>query len=272
MSKEYHGVSEINKKYIGFYAQIFEVYEDFLFVEYYYPEIHKLLKKDGLTQMEFESITSEYSAPFKKNLLYGVIDRTLKKVNPSRSLFDAVSLTEHYFQELTYRIYRDHSYKLAGGDEAPEQKEKLIKIIIDSDDKDEMISKIAEEKIRGIFYGKPSDFFTKDKAKIGIDKNFESVYKLAIEEYQEIIARRNIYTHNNGKVDRKYLREVQNTTFTLGQKPLIDKNYLKRSIHLLQGLASIVTMQSLKANYPVVGMNKNINKYVLRFDKEWKNK
>ena len=272
MTSEYYGVSEINKKYIDYYTQIFEVYEDFLFVEYYYPEIHKLLKKGGLDQMEFESITSEYSAPFKKNLLYGIIDRTLKKVNPSRSLFDAVSLTENYFQDLTHRIYRDHSYKLAGGDETPEQKEKLIKIIIDSDEKEEMISKIAEEKIRGIFYGKPSDFFTKDKAKIGINKNFETVYNLAIDDYQEIIARRNIYTHNNGKVDRKYLREVKNSTYALGQKPKIDKAYIKKSIHLLQGLASVVTKQSLQANYPMTCMNRNINKYVLRFDKEWKNK
>ena len=135
-----------------------------------------------------------------------------------------------------------------------------------------MITKIAEEKIRGIFYGKPSDFFTKDKAKIGIDKNIESYYKSAIENYQEIIARRNIITHNNGKVDRKYLREVKNSSFKLGEKIKIDKEYLKHSIKILHGLASIVTKQVIETNYSSVGLNQKLVKYVDRFEKEWKSK
>lgn len=270
--KEYHGVSEINNKYVGYYAQIFEVYEDFLFVEHYYPAIHKCIKKDEIAIMNFESITSDYASPFKKHLIYGIIARTLDKTSPARSLFEAVSLTENYLQDLTYRIYRDHTHKLSGTEETPEQKEKLIKIILESEEKDEMIAKIAEEKIRGIFYGKPSDFFTKDKAKIGIDKNIETHFKLAIEHYQEIVARRNIYVHNNGKVDRKYLREVKNSNYKLGQKPKIDKAYLKQSILILHGLSSVVTKQTIQANYPKAGINASLNKYIKRFEAAWKNK
>ena len=79
MTNQFHGVSEINSKYRAYYCQIFELYEDFLFVEYYYPELHNLLKEDKISLMKFEGITSNYVSPFKKSLIYGVIDRTLKK-------------------------------------------------------------------------------------------------------------------------------------------------------------------------------------------------
>ncbi|MFV8357840.1 hypothetical protein ACNQGB_16850 [Flavobacterium sp. XS1P32] len=269
---QYHGVSEINSKYSAYFAQIFEVYKDFLFVEFYYPQLHELLKTDDFPLMKFEGVTSTYVAAFKKSLIFGVIARTLKKTNPSRSLFEAVSLTENYLQDLTFRIYRDHSHKLLNNDETEEQKEKLIKVILESVDKTEMISKIAEEKIRGIFYGKPSDFFTKDKARIGVDKNIESYFKTAIELYQEIIARRNIYTHNNGKVDRKYNREVKNSTYKVGEKPKIDKVYIKQSIQILHGLASIVTKQAIESNYSTAGINQKLTKYVTRFERDWKGK
>lgn len=272
MSAEYHGVSEINKKYVSYYSQIFEVYEDFLFVEHYYPELHNFLKEDKISLMKFEGVTTNYVSPFRKEFIYGVIDRTLKKTNPLRSLYEAVALTENYLQDLTFRIYRDYSHKLSTTDETPEQKEKLLKVILESNDKSEIITKIAEEKIRGIFYGKPSDFFTKDKAKIGIDKNIESYYKLAIEKYQEIIARRNIITHNNGKVDRKYLREVKNPIYKLGEKIKIDKAYLRESIQVLHGLATVATKQALEANYPTAAINQKVIKYFDRFEKDWKGK
>jgi hypothetical protein len=272
MAEEYHGVSEINRKYISYYAQLFEVYEDFLFVEHYYPIIHKAIKKNEVSLMGYEGVTSTYEAPFKKHLIYGIVDRTLKKTNPARSLFEAVTLTEHFLQALAYRVYRDHPHKLLGLEESPDQKEKFLKIIIDTDDKSEMISKIAEEKIRGIFYGKPTDFFYKDKAKIGIDKNIGTYYKVALENYEEVVARRNIYVHNSGKVDRKYLREVVSTTYSLGQKPKIDKSYLKQSIQILQGLTSVITKQVIQANYPNAGINSKISKYIKRFEKDWKGK
>lgn len=135
-----------------------------------------------------------------------------------------------------------------------------------------MISKIAEEKIRGIFYGKPTDFFTKDKARIGIDKNINTYFKSAIEHYQEILARRNAFTHNGGKVDRKYLREVKSSTFKIGDRPRVDKTYLKQSIQVLHGLSSVATKQALEANYAVSHIKQKLADYILRFEKNWKNK
>ncbi len=267
-----HGVAEIAVKYNKFYSQIFEVFEDYLFVEFYYPELHKLLKKDKVEMMRFESATSSYKAPFKKEYIYGVIDRTVRKTNPFRSLYDAVALTEGYLQDLTNRIYRDNPSKLETKDEVPDQQFKILKVITSSVDKNEIISRIAEEKIRSIFYGNPVDFFRKDKAKIGLGRSFSDNYSLALDNYAEIVARRNLYTHNGGKVDRKYLREIKTTSFSLGEKATINKSYLKSTIETLHGLATVATRDAILANYTTNSIHGKLNFYCKRFDKKWKGK
>jgi hypothetical protein len=267
-----HGVAEIAVKYKKFYSQIFEVFEDYLFIEFYYPELHKLLKEDKVGMMRFESATSSYKAPFKKEFIYGVIDRTVKKTNPFRSLYDAVALTEGYLQDITNRIYRDNPSKLETKDEAPDQQFKLLKVITSSVDKSEIISRIAEEKIRGIFYGNPVDFFKKDKAKIGLGKSLADNYPLVLDNYAEIIARRNLYTHNSGKVDRKYIREIKNTSLNLGEKAMIDKSYIKNAIEILHGISTIATKNALLANYNIDSVHGKLEFYSKRFDKKWKGK
>ncbi len=266
------GIAEIVKRYNNYYSEISELWEDFLFVEYYYPQLHRLIKKESIPLMQFESVRTTYKAPFKKDFIYGVIDRGIKKGNPIRTLLQAVLITEDFLQKITYRIYRDFPYKLSSNEETSEQQLKLLKIITESSDKDEMISIIAEEKIRGIFYGKPSDFFTKDKARIGIDKNLKTYYKSAIQHYEEIIARRNVLAHNNGRVDRKYLRETTNSPYKLGDTIVLEKGYLKKSIQILFGLTTVATKQALESSYSSIHMNKKIEEDISRFEKKWKNK
>lgn len=271
-TKEEQGISEVVKKYKGYCADIFETYEDFTFQEFYLPEIHKQLKKNTIPLMDFEAIYSNYKTPFKKELVYGVINRQQRKVIGERALLSAVSATEDFLQKVTFRVYRDFEGKLETSMEPPEQQSKLLKIIINSNDKTEIIGRIAEEKIRGIFYGNPADFFEKDKAKIGLNNYFKDNYKLALDEYKEIIARRNVLTHNSGKVDRKYLREVRNPTYSLGEKVGIDKLYLKNSIFLLHGLSTLVVEQVIKNNYGALNLKEKYKTYIKAFDKKYKGK
>jgi hypothetical protein len=156
--------------------------------------------------------------------------------------------------------------------ETVEQQSKLIKIIIESNDKSEMVWKIAEEKIRGIFYGNPVDLFEKDKAKIGLNNHFKDNYKLALQEYKEVIARRNIITHNNGKVDRKYLREAKGTILSLGEKVNITKPYLKEAIFLLHGLSTKVVELIIKNNYGAPKLKDKFDTYIKAFDKKYEGK
>jgi len=266
------GISEIVNKYKAFCTEIFESYEDYIFQEFYLPELHQQLKKGTIPLLDFESVYSNRKTPFKKNFVYGVISRQQTKIIGQRALLRAVSCTEDFLQKVTFRVYRDFEGKLETPMETSDQQSKLIKLIIDSSDRNEIIGRISEEKIRGIFYGNPSDFFEKDKARIGLNNYFKDNYKLALEEYKEVIARRNILTHNNGHVDRKYLREVRNTTFKLDEKVTITKAYLKESIFLLHGLSTIVLEQVIKNNYGATKVKERYKAYIRSFDKKYKGK
>lgn len=274
VTKNEQGISEVVKKFKSFSADIFETYEDFLFQEFYLPEIHKQLKKGTIPILNFESVYSGNVSPFKKDLVYGIISRQERKIIGRRALISAVASTENFLQDITFRVYRDFESKLENtvAIETPEQQTKLMKIIVDSADKSEMVWKIAEEKIRGIFYGNPVDFFEKDKAKIGLNNYFKDNYRLALEEYKEVIARRNIITHNNGCVDRKYLREVKGTTLKLGEKANVSKTYLRNSIFLLHGLSTIALEQVVKNNYGATKLKVRFDNYIITFNKKYKGK
>jgi hypothetical protein len=270
--KKKHGLSEVIKRFKSYTSEIHECYEDYLFQAFYLPHLHHQLKKDTVPVMGFETVYSNSQSVFKKGYLYGVISRQLDKGIGERALVGAVALTEDLLQDIIFRVYRDIPNKLMTDVEMPDQQAKMVRIIIDSVDIDEVVSRIAEEKIRGIFYGNPIDFFSKDKAKIGLGTVFKEHYGAALTQYTEIIARRNILTHNGGCVDRKYIREVQGTTLRLGQKVGVSKSYLKSSIRLLHGLSVVVLDQVVKNIYGASDLKERYKAYVRTFDKEYKDK
>lgn len=229
-----------------------DTWEVYNFSNYYLSELHQLIKEDKVPQFKIDYFYNASQHEYKKKDLFGIIDHSIKLANPKRALIDLVSLTEHYLQEITVLVYKDFPQKLDSKDNKEEQvdrQQKIITMILESVDKDEIINKIIEEKVRNIFYGNPTDFFTKDKAKIGIGKFFEGNHINSIKKYKEIIARRNIYIHNNGRVDRKYLREVESTSFKLGNKLKIDKEYLRECVIVLRGFACIATKLVLENTY-----------------------
>lgn len=266
------GVSEIVKRFKRYNSDINEVFEDYLFIAHYFPILHKQIKNGKVEIMQFESAFTEYKAPFKKDYVYGVIDRMIKKSNPENAFIDSVTLTEDFLQSITYRVYRDFPFKLETKDESQDQKEKFIKLLLTCNDKEEMICRIAEEKIRGIFYGNPVDFFEKDKARIGIGTYLKDNYNKALSEYSEIIARRNIYIHNHGRVDSKYLKEVTITPLQLDDKPIIDKEYIRHTIKILRSLSVITTKLVIEKTYGAPNIKTRLQEYIDKFDKEYKNK
>jgi len=266
------GISEIAKKFKAYNKSMMDIWEDYNFLNHYLPHIHNNIKSNNLPEFELEHLYSTKTSKYKKTNLYGVIDHLLRSVTPVRALLEAVSRTEHYIQEITFRVYRDYQYKLVTPTETTEQSIKLLYTIVSSTDKDEIIYKIAEEKIKSLFYGNPVDFFLKDKAKIGFGDYFNNNYKNTLATYAEIIARRNIYTHNNGKVDRKYKREVNTTTFRLGQMATIDKDYLKETIIVLRGMAVLVTKLVIENIYKAPNINNTIRRKFETFEMKYKDR
>lgn len=260
------GISEIAKRYKAYNKAMMDIWEDYNFLDHYLPQIHSDIKEGGVPTFKRRHLYNNSETDYEKKDLYGVIDHLRKKITPQRALLESVAITEHFLQDVTFRVYRDHDYKLQTSIETPEQSQKLLNVILKSSDKDEMIYKIAEEKIRGIFYGNPVDFFSKDKARIGIEDHFKNNYQNTLKLYAEIIARRNIYAHNNGKVDRKYLREVKGTSLNLGQVAIIDREYVKDTIIILRGLSVVTTKLVIENTYNAPNTNKAIERRSKTFE------
>jgi hypothetical protein len=145
-----------------------------------------------------------------------------------------------FLQYLVIRVLRDHPGRLLAGSqlESGARESKLLEIIVSSDDKWEMLDKIIEERVRTVFYGAPTDFFLKDKAKLGFGDHFSQHLANAIETFAEVTARRNVLIHNDGRIDRKYLREIPGTPMVLGQQVTVDEPYLKAALVTLRGLCA----------------------------------
>ncbi len=235
-------VFTIHKRFSKFNKEMNEIWESYNLIHFYSKHLHNLIKNDKIPRLSFDRLTPHRPGTkmlSKANLL-GAISRFDLKTNSRRALLEAVASFEHFLNNLVTIVYMDFPDKLlsSGGNESSEREEKIISIVVNSVDKSEMVERIVEEKTRSIFYGKPTDFFVRDRARIQLGKYFDSNYTDALKKYAEITARRNIIAHNDGKVDRKYLREVENTTYSLDQKPSIDETYFRDSLYILKGLAS----------------------------------
>jgi hypothetical protein len=138
------------------------------------------------------------------------------------------------------RAFRDHPGRLTSGTDVEQsgRELKLLDVIVNSSSRAEMLEKLIEERVRSIFYGAPSDFFLKDKAKLKFGDYFSSNCPNAVAKFVEICARRNVLIHNDGKVDRKYLREARNSNVNLHETISVDLQYLRDALLTLRGLCA----------------------------------
>lgn len=168
----------------------------------------------------------------------GMQNKFLSGENTKKHFIDAIGLFESYISWLAQFVFCDYPYRMhtSGMNE-----EKIFNVILQKETKEEIIECLAEEKVRSVFYGKPSDVFMKDKFDLGIGKTFVNNYNKEIELYEEINGRRNAIIHNLGCVDKKYLRENPNTVYKEGQKIIISEQYLRGTIALLEGIAAKTT-------------------------------
>lgn len=241
----------IIRRFFTYKRDIKNVWEEYNLINHSLKETKELQKNNSFTApFQRELLLDNTVYTYKDQDIYKFIGRLTREKLPQKSLVEAVALTETYLQDLTAFVYRDFPLKVTHQNaDTPQSQLKLTQLIVTSSDKTEMIEKLIEEKIRGIFYGNPIDFFTKDKAQIGLNDYIKNNCVKGTKEYAEIIARRNIIIHNDNKVDSKYIKEVVGTTLTAGQKPLTDKAYLRKSIITMRGAAALVTKLCLKNIY-----------------------
>lgn len=257
--------------FINYRRDLINVWRDFVFTQYLVERYRNEVYRNKAMTLEIESHNNKSIKSFRAKDIDGFCNRIIKSTNARKTLISSVSLTENFLQDLARIIYKTYPERVNSKDtvEAIGQQIKLLQVIFDSQDKNEMFDKIIEEKLRGIFYGNPIDFFEKDKAKLGFDNTFKEQYPNALVEYSEVLNRRNINIHNEGKVDRKYIRETK-STLKLGSKPPIEKAYLKSSIMLMLGLSSTSTKIVLEKILNASKYHKFILSGFKRFDIDYK--
>ena len=231
----------ISKKFKVYDKTIRDIWESYQFHKFYLPVLHKLIKREKVPALTLPSLAaSSAQKEQKRSDTLGAISHIMSQVSPQRSLVVAVSQSELFLQYLVVRVLRDHPARLLSGSqtESPSRESKLLEILLTSSDKWEMIDRVIEEKVRALFYGAPAEFLLKDKARLGFSDYFISNLPKAVEAFVECTARRNLLIHNDGRVDRKYLREVPGSAMTLGQKVTVDEAYLKTTLLTLRGLCA----------------------------------
>lgn len=239
-------VSNIHTRFKSYYKEIRDIWESFNLVNYYFDIVHKDIKHKKKDPFIFNNLLGIKKKLAKDDTL-GAISHLKIKVNPKRTLVDASALFEDYISFLIKTVYLDCPEKLKlKAQDTSDQKHyvNLTNLIIDCKDKEEMVLRLIEEKVMGIFYGNILDLFTKDKAKLGFagPKRFnEQHYQIVLEKLKEINARRNIIMHNQGKIDRKYLKEVKDSKYKFNSIVKIDSNYLKDAISVFIYLSAKAT-------------------------------
>jgi len=239
----------IHTRFKGYEKSMRDVWETYNLVSHYMNLSHKAIKGGKIGGLPLPTLWGSRVKVKSVDNTYGAISHLSRKSNPRRALCDAVSTFEVYLSDITTTVFEDYPGKLLGQDNSRSEDgyQKLLKYIVESQDKTEIIERIVEERVRGIFYGKPSSYFTNEKLEFG--DYFIRNYKNDLELYEEVTARRNLLVHNGGKVDRKYLRETKGSGFKLRQVVPVDADYLRRSIVLLLGLSAEATGVILKKIY-----------------------
>lgn len=266
------GYVVVAERFKQYNQAIKDVWATYNFISHYLKEIHSYVKNGDMNPYTLESLSGKELREHSKdsNNTYGMISHIERLVNPERALISSVALTEDFLKDIVTTVYTFYPGKLLTEDssESADREIKLLDVILKNETKDEMISRIIEEKVRGIFYGNPIDFFTKDK-KIGLSfgEYFKEHHSKNLKIFTEILARRNIYAHNNGRIDRKYLREVKDSPGTFGHKPVINREYIRTSIIVMRGLSATAGVLVSKNIFKATKISGNIEKVNKTFNK-----
>jgi len=178
--------------------------------------------------------------------LAGIGRRAYRKDMPVSILLNSVGLFESLVSDVAKVAYLHDPARFllprsGSQDEldtaGDKENSKLLTILIAASTREEAIERYIEERLRGLSYGSPVDIFRKNRLRFGLNNTLAVKCSNEITRYAEIMARRNVIVHNLGRVDSKYIREVQGTTLSAGDKVVVDGPYLFDALHVLDILA-----------------------------------
>jgi len=219
-------VAHLNKNYRH---RISQMWENYCLVSHYAVALHQPVK------------TGQIAVP----TLPDIFGRGEQTLTISRVLSSLGSLTQRHHGYVTF-VYVVSAFEQCIADtvscvylrqpqlmdvvnpnqDTSTQDLKLLKIVVNATTWAEIIDQVAEERVRSIFYGNPMDVFLKDKCRMSLGSWFTDNCSDEMTVLREIIARRNVVVHNDGRVDRKYLRETKAST-AIETKLDVDFDYMR---------------------------------------------
>ncbi|MBK8233931.1 MAG: hypothetical protein IPK74_00100 [Deltaproteobacteria bacterium] len=242
------GCVRVAARFKAYNRDVKDVWAAYLCIDDSMTSLRLQIKSGSLSPFSLESLSGVGSQIHEKNPdnTYGILSHVASVVNPQRALLASVALTEDFLKDLAIAVYSAYPQRLTTSDDSgatAERERKLLNILLNSATREEAIEQVIEERVRSLFYGNPIDFFQKDKkVRLDFGSYFAERHARNLEYLAEILARRNIYAHNQGRVDRKYLREVSATKLTVGTRPVIDKLYMRHSLIVMRGLAAVAAV------------------------------
>lgn len=260
MKKEIIVYSKYGTKFGQYIRNMKKVWRSFSLIEYYTSQtLPKLIKNKTIPYPSYNDLIqgSKHTQMMRRETTFGMLTHVRILQNPRASLLAALQLFEVYISDITALVYFDYP-KRGIGEKKAEFEEKIIDIIIESNDKKEILERLIEEKIRGIFYGNIANVFIKDELHLELKDTFKEENAALIETLKEIIARRNIYVHNDGRVDSKYLRETKRKDIKLNAVLQTDAIYLRDAILVMNEIAKLTTIAIIQNIYKGVAKGKQL--------------
>ena len=228
-----------------------DLWQSYMLVATYMPIVHVEVREDRLSPLAVNPLRGARAKSLGKIGTFGAISHLLDKVNPRRVISDSLAISEDFYTDLVLLVYKDYPQKLRGAisDGSPDQEARVLELVLRSTTRAEILAHLTEERVRGLFYGNPVDFFKKDRAKLEFGTYFKDSCTGELAQFAELVARRNIIVHNGGRIDRKYLREVAISPFALDQVAPLPPEYLQSSLALVEGLAAAAATKVLENVY-----------------------
>ncbi|SEH07109.1 hypothetical protein [Candidatus Venteria ishoeyi] len=174
------------------------------------------------------------------------------------TLTSSIALFEAFVSDSASAAYLSDPERFILGrihqDSTEKENHNVTEILIKSNTKEEALEKIAEEKLRNIFYGNPIDAFIRyqkngaykdGKLRFGLNEVLHDNCARELKLYAEMVGRRNSIVHNAGIIDSKYVREIEGMPekLSIGSKVQINEAYLFSSLRALDKIATYYIQQ-----------------------------
>lgn len=210
-----------------------------------YQAISLLLDYKNNYQKSKGSLNKYYVPSLKKKSFTLRSDKDLKETYDqfiNRSLYEnfivtSVSQFEAFLVYVLKLIILNYPHKLSISAKNTDSNKKVdLDIILESSDKEEIISRMINERVNQISYLPPNDYLQYFKNVTGIN-----ISKKEFHNYVEIKATRDLLIHNSGIINHIYLSKVgKSKRGAEGETIVIGSDYYDHTVATLKELARII--------------------------------